>query len=318
MKRINLDARDLEAVLAVAECGSFRGAADRLGLSQPTVSARIQKVEGILGLVLFERTTRRVRTTEAGERLRLRAAQTVAQLRALMAEFEEEVTLKRGRVRLGASLTAAGSVVPPVIERFCARWPDIEVTLLDDFAGRDLGRLIAGEVDFVIAAFSPDERLVAFEKLLDDEFVLLVSEGHPLASRPAVRLEDAAAYPLLTFPAKSAAWQAFTDAFIAAGSAFVPRFQMTSVSTIIAMIRADLGISLLPSLALTQYNLDGIRVLPVADKPLQRKVGIITVPGRSLSPAAAALLKAFQSAKATPDRRPSRTLNAGGPARAQS
>lgn len=306
MQRINLDARDLEAVLAVAECGSFRGAAERLGLSQPTVSARIQKVEGVLGLVLFERTTRRVRTTEAGGRLCRRAAETVAQLRALIVEFEDEVTLKRGRVRLGASLTAASSIVPPVIQRFCARWPDIEVTLDDDFAGRDLGRLIRGDVDFVIAAFSPDEHLVAFESLLDDEFVLLVSEGHTLALRPSVKLEEAATFPLLTFPARSAAWQAFTHAFVAAGSEFVPRFQMSNVSTIIAMVRAGIGISLLPSLALAQYTLDGIRVIPVADKPLQRKVGIITVPGRSLSPAAAALLKEFRATKVRAHRTRSR------------
>lgn len=296
MRRINLDARDLEAVLALAECGSFRGAAERLGLSQPTVSVRIRKVEDILGIVLFERTTRRVRPTQAGERLRERAAQTVSQLRTLLAEFEEEATLKRGRVRLGASFTVAGSIVPAVVARFCAQWPNIEVLLVDDFAGRELNRLLAGEVDFAIAAPSPDERLVEFEKLLDDDFVVIVAAGHPLASAHTVRLKEAADYPLLTFPAKSASWQAFTEAFTAAGSTFSPRFQMTSVSTIIAMIRAGLGISLLPRLALTQYNLEGICVLRVAEK-LQRQVGIVTVPGRTLSVAAAALLKAFRSIK---------------------
>src|SRR5882672_10285999 len=107
MKLINIETADLQSVLAVADLGSFRAAAASLGCSQPAITARIQRVEAILGLRLFHRTTRRVTITEAGERLRVRAERTVSELQAIVQEFNDEAQLKRGRVVLGATSTVA-------------------------------------------------------------------------------------------------------------------------------------------------------------------------------------------------------------------
>lgn len=87
---INLSPADLDAFVAVAETGSFRQAAQTLGVSQPTISARIRHLEAVLGVRLFHRTTRRVVITDAGERLRGRVERMVLETRALLREFREE------------------------------------------------------------------------------------------------------------------------------------------------------------------------------------------------------------------------------------
>ena len=89
MKPLNLSLRDLEAVLAVARCNSFRGAAAELGLTQPSVSARVRHLEDVLGVRLFNRTTRHVSLTPNGERLAQRAEQALVDLRALAQEFDQ-------------------------------------------------------------------------------------------------------------------------------------------------------------------------------------------------------------------------------------
>lgn len=294
MNRINLDVRDLEAVLALANSGSFRAAAERLGMSQPSLTTRIQGIEATLGLTLFRRTTRRVEITEVGERLRDRAFTTLAQLRSLLLDFEDETKLRRGRVTLGATATVSSGLVPPVLSAFHRRWPHIDVTLLDDFFGRDLRRLKSGETDLAVLPFDPDEREFRFDKLMNDDFVFVVPVGHPLLDNPAVALARAASYPMLSFPERSAAWGTFARAFAAAGIEFRPAFVTTSMPTLIAMVRAELGITLVPRLALSEMNTAGLAILPVDGPGLHRQIGVVSLRERALSPAATALADTFR------------------------
>src|ERR1700754_2664039 len=138
MLLINVSPSDLEAFLVVAESGSFSRSAATLGLSQPAVSARIKHLEEVLGVTLFHRTSRRVAISESGERLRIRLERTMSELRGLLKEFDAEANLRKGRVKVGASPSIASSFLPETIARFSRRWPDIEITLQDDFYGRDL------------------------------------------------------------------------------------------------------------------------------------------------------------------------------------
>lgn len=144
MSLINITPADLDAFLSVAETSSFRQSAQMLGISQPSVSARIQHLEAVLGVRLFDRTTRRVVITDAGERLRGRVERMVLETRALVREFREEQNLQRGSVVVGASPSVAAGFLPAVIGEFQRRWPDVEVVLLDDFFGQVLDRVSRG------------------------------------------------------------------------------------------------------------------------------------------------------------------------------
>jgi len=295
MKLINIEAADLQCVLAIAELGSFRAAAASLGCSQPAITARIQRVEAALGLKLFHRTTRRVMITEAGQRLKFRAERTVSDLLSIVQDFHDEAQLKRGRVVVGATTTVAASILPPAMKLFQEQWPGVDVVLIDDFFGRELGRLISGEVDFAVIPFDPEERQYNFQKLVDDVFTLMVPDKHALASRRSVNLRDAAAFPMVSFPPQSTAWATIARSFAEAGLPYEPRFLTRNLLTLTAMVRAGLGISFIAQLVTPQLDLAGLRLVPLRDRKTVREIGIATLRGKPLQPAAQAFVKLLRA-----------------------
>jgi LysR family transcriptional regulator, carnitine catabolism transcriptional activator len=294
MPLINVSPSDLEAFLAVAESGSFSRSATALGLSQPAVSARIKHLEAVLGVTLFHRTSRRVAISESGERLRIRLERTMGELRGLLKEFDAEASLRKGRIRIGASPSIASSFLPEAIARFNKRWPEIELSLQDDFYGRDLARLAKGDVDFAVIPFDQPTEQFRFERLLRDSFTPIVPKGHKLASKKRVTLADLAKEPLVTVPPESAAWATLKGAFGRAGLEFDPRFQTQSALSVVAMVRAGMGIGFLTRLGQAQIMTNDVTPLVLADFEIGRDVGIVTVQGRSLSHAAATFCKVLR------------------------
>ena len=106
---INIGIADLEAVLAVRRCGSFRAAAEALSITQPSVSARVQHAEALLGVVLFHRTTRKVSATPQGERLCEYAERALYDLKMLTAMFRDEAQLRAGKILVGATPTLSAT-----------------------------------------------------------------------------------------------------------------------------------------------------------------------------------------------------------------
>ncbi|WP_338665248.1 LysR family transcriptional regulator [Pararoseomonas sp. SCSIO 73927] len=294
MSRINLSPADLDAFLQVAEAGSFRGAAERMRLSQPAVSARIRHLEDGLGLRLFDRTTRRVTLTSAGERLRGRVELMFGELRLLLNELDDEAHLRRGRVTVGATLSVTTSFLPRAIARFRRQWPGIEVVLHDDLYGRDLDRLSRGELDMAVTPFAGGDDRFAFEPLLTDHYLVAVPARHPLARRKAVPLAALAAEPLITMPPQSAAWSNFQDAFAAIGVEFRPAFRTRSALTTLAMVREGVGIGFVTRLMAASVRMTDITLLPLRDAVLGREVGIVTLRGRALLPSGQAFAEVLR------------------------
>lgn len=291
MSLINITPADLDAFLSVAETSSFRQSAQVLGISQPSVSARIQHLEAVLGVRLFERTTRRVAITDAGERLRGRVERMVLETRALVREFREEQHLQRGSVVVGASPSVAAGFLPAVIGEFQRRWPEIEVVLLDDFFGQVLDRVSRGEVDFAVTPYVSIDNTLDYEPLMEDVFRLAVPDTHPLAKQSSVSISDLAGEKLMSMPPESAAWAIFRRTFAAAGMDFAPSFQTRDSVTIFSLIKQGLGVGLVTEMLSSVLDMRGIRLLPVRDADLTRSVGIVRTRERALSPAADALCK---------------------------
>jgi DNA-binding transcriptional LysR family regulator len=302
MNQINIGPRDLEAILAVRQHGSFRAAATALLLSQPSVSARVRHAEDVLGVKLFHRTTRRVTITRHGERLAQRAEQAMADLRALALEFKEESRLERGRVIVGATPSIASSILPRVIQRFRQRWPGIEVVLQDDFLGRALDRVHLGEVDFAVTPMEePDERFEC-EPLLREEFVLLVPRDHVLARMRAIPLAAAATHPVLTLPVGTATREMLATTYQAAGLPFRPAFETHNMVSLIAMVKAGFGLAYVPAGVLHLFNLDDLKAVHVRDADLTRTISITRARGRAIQPASEALMQAIKEGVTKPKR----------------
>lgn len=297
LKAINLNAGDLEAVLAVADAGSFRLAAKALGISQPSVSARVRHAEDLLGVKLFHRTTRKVMITESGERLRIRAERALAELRSIVQEFNDEAQLRRGRVDVAATPTLMATIIPPISRAFMKRRPGIQVVLHDDIYGRTLGRLTSGEVDVAIVPYNaadPPDSALRFIKLFDEEFFVLVPEGHALSRHKLISIQELAAYPMASMPALSSHWATLSHAFQEHDLPFKPDFLSYNLLSMIGLVRAELCTVLLPSIIFPILNMSDLKTIPV-EGGLTREIGIVTAKGRALSPAAEALIRYIRS-----------------------
>lgn len=285
---INLSPADLDAFIAVAETGSFRQAAQTLGVSQPTISARIRHLEAVLGVRLFHRTTRRVVITDAGERLRGRVERMVLETRALLREFREEAHLGRGRVTVGASPSAAAAILPRVIGEFRRRHPAVEVVLFDDFFGQVMDRVMRGEVDLAVSPFVGDETPFRIDPLLTDTVMLAVREDHALAARESVTLAEIGAERLISMPPESAAWAYTRRAFEDAGVDYAPVFMTRYALTLVNLVKEGVGVGLVAGLVARVLDMRGLKLLPVADVDLTRRVSLIRARDRALTPAAQA------------------------------
>jgi DNA-binding transcriptional LysR family regulator len=285
---INLPPADLDAFIAVAETGSFRLSADKLGVSQPTISARVRHLEALLGVSLFHRTTRRVTITEAGERLRGRVERMVLETRELLAEFREEAHLKRGRLTVGASPSVGASFLPAALGEFRRRHPGISIELLDDFYGQELDRISRGEADLAVSPFVSGEDSFRFDLLFEDVFLLAVPADHRFAALESVAIGEITAETIISMPPESAAWATVRRAFTSAGHDFTPALMTRYSVTLLSLVRAGLGIGLVTDMICRSLDMQGIRLLPVTGADLTRRIGIVTARHRRLTPAAEA------------------------------
>ncbi|GAB5377313.1 MAG: LysR family transcriptional regulator [Acuticoccus sp.] len=181
-----MDYRVAEYLIAVARAGSLRAAADELGVTQPTLTKAVRRLEDEIGASVFHRTARGVTLTIYGEAV-LRHARAI---KASVREAHEEVAaLKQGlggRVRIGAGPSWQRSVLPEAIEAFRKDWPRVHLEIVGGMDDQLKAQLRAGKLDIVLAAMSgsvPVEPDLTGHSLIDDEYGIIARASHPLARR---------------------------------------------------------------------------------------------------------------------------------------
>src|SRR5579862_1140255 len=171
-----LGLRELRAVLAVAELGSFRRAAAELGYTQSALSHQVSSLEGALGWPLFHRPGGRaqIRLTPAGEAVCRRARRVLSEVEAVAADAEVAVRGANVRVRVGVTQTAAAEIMPSALHAFRDEYPGVEVVLseVDDSASyRDALR--RGDLDLALSHNPEPDEFVETVPVLDDSWVIL-------------------------------------------------------------------------------------------------------------------------------------------------
>src|SRR5574343_908113 len=182
--KINWSSRDVDVFLALAETLSFRRTALRMHLSQSAVSGTVARLEEMLAARLFDRTTRAVQLTQAGEVFAEQARFLRHQMEETVRGVQEVAQLQVGRIALAALPSLAAGVVPRAFARFAAQHPGVQLELIDSLAGPAFDMVRAGRVDFALTAANPAYADLGWEPLASDGFVLLVDGAHPLARDP--------------------------------------------------------------------------------------------------------------------------------------
>lgn len=286
----NLSAKDLRAFLAVARTRSFSQAARQVHLSQSALSTLIQRLEDGVGARLFERTTRSVVLTAAGEAFAERAQQLLGEIDHTLAEVRDVVSLRRGQVTVAALPSLAAGLVPRLFQAFQARHPGVRLSLIDTLSAPAFDLVRQARVDFALTAADPAHEDLLYEALTADAFVLLCPVQHPLARHPGrLAFIDTLAWPHVSMPRTASVRQYLDAAALEQGVAFRPRYEVDHIATIGAMVACDLGVTALPSMAAELIAHHGLAVRELGPAALRRSLGLVRRRDRDLSPAAQAL-----------------------------
>ncbi|MFJ6695113.1 LysR substrate-binding domain-containing protein [Streptomyces sp. NPDC091272] len=191
------DSRHIKTFHEVVRTGSYSAAARALGYTQPAITQQMRALERDVGTPLFTRAGRGLRLTEAGETLSRHATAILDTMSAAQQQMTALTRLHSGRVRVCAFPSANATLIPEAMARLAAGHPGVRVELSEDEPPESLQRLVRGECDITLAFTYPglDEEVpdeVVEVPLLEDQLLVLLPTGHPLARRRAVRLADLA------------------------------------------------------------------------------------------------------------------------------
>ena len=285
--KINWSAREVDVFLALADTLSFRRTALQMHLSQSAVSGTLARLEEMLGARLFDRTTRTVQLTQAGEVFAEQARFLRHQMDETVRRVQAVAQVQVGRLALAALPSLAAGAVPRAFARFAAEHPGVHLELFDSLAGPAFDMVRAGRVDFALTAANPAYADLDYTPLASDPFVLLVGRSHPLArGRGAIAWADVADLPHISMPAGTSVRQYADEALLTHRIRFAPQYEVEHLATIAAMVAAQLGVSALPELAAQVVQRPEVVTRPLKQPLLRRPIGLVTLRGRRLSLAA--------------------------------
>jgi DNA-binding transcriptional LysR family regulator len=276
------DAARLRVFREVVRRGSLSAAAEALSFTQPAVSRQVAALEREAGAQLLERTPRGIRLTEAGRVLLEHAEAILDRMAAARAQVEAVARLAGGRLRIGSFQTANVTVVPRAIAAFAAAHPGVELSLVESVTPRLYAHLRAGEVDVAVVTHMPDLDGTDVEvvDLVDDEILVALPAGHPLARKPKLRLRDLRDETWIETPT-AAARPPLLSAALAHG--FEPRIRFGAEQWLSkqGLVAAGVGITLIPRLAVATVREDIVLRSLGPDAPRRKVVAVLPCGYRS-------------------------------------
>ena len=244
-----MNLRDLRYLVALADHRHFGRAAAASFVSQPTLSTQIRKLEEELGVPLVERAPRKVMLTPAGLDIAERARRIVGEVEQMKEAARRSQDPEAGTVRLGMFPTLGPYLLPHVVPRIRARYPSLELLLVEEKSDVLLTRLREGKLDAGLLALPVHDDQLHVEFLFEEPFLLAVSEAHPLARRDSLALKELADQRLLLLEDGHCLRDQALDVCELAGASEMTDFQATSLETLRQMVAANVGVTLLPMLA---------------------------------------------------------------------
>lgn len=292
MKSMNLTLRQLRAFAAVAEAGSFTAAARELHLTQSALSVLVRELEREMGVQLLDRNTRRVSLSEAGREFLPSVHRLLGELAGAVAGVTDLRDKKKGVLRLVAPQLMACTLMPQVIASYRARFPDVEVRLVDTLPEHLLAGVMAGDAELAVGQDVPVDDAIRRQTLFRDRHWLICPPNHPFAQRASVGWRE-----LLPWT------------FIAPTRDFRPRIapempsdaremlqrpgtqEVSYMTTALGMVAAGLGLTVCPTYSAPLVRAWGLAMVRLTTPDFHREVCVYTASRRSLSPAASAFVE---------------------------
>lgn len=293
--------RQLQYALAVAETLSFRRAAERCHVAQPSLSTQVAALEQALGVRLFERNRRRVLVTPAGEALLERARGVIGAADALLEGARGAGDPLSGALRIGVIPTVSPYLLPAASPVVRAAYPRLRLEWLEEKTSVLVSRLRSGALDGALLAMEADLGEVEHEVVAVDPFVLASPRGHPLGTAPGpARVPDLRGSDVLLLD-EGHCLRAQALEVCTRGRAREREFRATSLPTLVQMVASGAGVTLLPLLSVpTEARRDELALRDFAAPTPHRTLALVWRPGAPVGPAlrrlAATLREAYPAA----------------------
>lgn len=285
---VNLD--HLEAFISIVKLGSFTRAARLLHVSQPALTVQVHQLEETLGVRLLDRNTRSVQPTQIGKDLAPVVERLLQEIQTVVVSTRELSVKSRGVVRIASLPSISSTILPTAIARFRRDYPGISVKLKDVVSERALAMVKAEEVDFGIGHLDDPDPEIRLTVLFTDRMNVIFPSDCPLGQKRALDLNDLAGFPLILMQPESSVRRLVDRALNSIRRRPEPAYEVTYMSTAVGMVKAGLGVTILPSSALEMGELTGLRSRVIRHPVLIREIGVIEKSGRSPSPAAESFL----------------------------
>jgi LysR family hydrogen peroxide-inducible transcriptional activator len=276
------DLRQLECFCAVARAGSFTKAADDLGISQPSLSEQIAKLELSLGAALFERLNRRIELTPLGEAILGKAQALLEDAAALPEHFERAREGVHGPLRVGSIPTILPYFLAPLLKGFTERYPDVDLHLREGTTAELVVQVLEGMIDVAVLSLPVDGAGLVMKELFREPLYLAVPESHVLAPAERVPLRRLASERLLILKDGHCLREETLAICDRARARFAGHVEADQFLTIFELIRAGFGVSIVPEMARGLSH--GCRLIEIEPKA-SRRVGYIRLERRYLSKA---------------------------------
>ncbi len=280
----------LQTFHLVVRHGSFTAAAQHLGITQPAVTQQIRRLEGALGLRLFQRDGRRIAPTEAGQTLAAFAQRIFQLVDAARDALEGVAELQTGHLRIGASRTAGAYYVGDLLDRFKRRYPGVKVSL----SVGNSQTILAGILDFTLhaglVAGRPTEPQLVALPLIRDRLLVALPPGHLLARKPILTIRDLHGHPLVLREPGSTTRRLIEEAWQARGLTVEPAMELESNEAIKSAVADGIGVAIMAQAAISQDVAGGRLVARRLREPLRLEFALVHHRDRVLSPVLAAFL----------------------------
>ncbi|MGH9074934.1 MAG: LysR family transcriptional regulator [Acidimicrobiales bacterium] len=296
-----MDLRQLNALVAVADHGTFSAAADALATVQSNVSAHIARLERELGATLVDRGAGRL--TEEGEAVAARARRVSAELDALVADLSALRHEVVGTVRVGMIGTTARWLLPHLLTLVAQRHPKVHLEAVEGNTTVLEPLLASGRLDLAVINLPVAASDLVFTPLFEEDLVLVVQAGDPLASRGELEPADLAHLDLL-LPLPGTAFRSEIDSALGpVGITLSPRAELDGVRLLASLTFEGLGPAILPATAVPTYFRERWRLVRVRGMP-RRRVGVAQRTRGLPSAPARALLALLHEVTSDPVARP--------------
>lgn len=287
--------RQLRAFRSVYQLRKLSAAAEQLSVTQSAVSVLIRQLEEGLGTRLFDRTTRSLRPTPAAAEAIVVAERILRDVESLGSGLRDLSALRRGRVSLAVTPTLGEILLPRVVRRFTRAHPEIRVVIDDCSPEQFVSRVVGEHVDLGLGTPERAAADVDTEKLMGDHLALVCRKDHPLAGKRTLHWADLAGHGILTVRPGYGIRPLIDGAAAQAGVQLDVRNEVTFLSTAVWMVQSGLGAAIMPSAYARDPLNQDLVVRKLAQPVVSRDISIVTKRGRSLSPAAEALVAALHA-----------------------